>query len=62
MIKKLLIKSYITTGEAIANFILNVVFNDYVCAKYGFNKVVNKIFTIVNNFSLHLTTLRYKSL
>jgi hypothetical protein len=61
MIKKFLLKAYLNVGDKIANFILDVVFNDHVCMKYGSNKVVNKLFVLANNFSLHLTTLRYNS-
>lgn len=45
--------------EKITNFILDNIFNDYVCAKFGSYKFVNKMFTLTNNFSLHLTKLRF---
>jgi hypothetical protein len=45
--------------EKITNFILDKIFNDYVCTKFGSYKFVNKMFILTNNFSLLLTKLRF---
>lgn len=45
--------------EKITNFILDKIFNDYVCTKFGSYKFLNKMFALTNNFSLHLTKLRF---
>jgi hypothetical protein len=59
MIKKVLLKSYIFLGESISEFILNNIFNDWFCIRFGSIKIVNKLFVYINQFSLHISTLKY---